>query len=156
MLERLLPSIRSKRNEGVLTPTTSVFDVFDQVDRFFKESLWGNGELATGLFTPAVEVRETDEEIIVKAEIPGLDTKDLDVRLENNYLILQGEKKREEKSEKENIVRMEVSYGSFYRAIPLPVEVQEDKIKAKYKKGVLTITLPKAKKARAKKIAIES
>lgn len=155
MLEKFLPSVR-KRNENVLTSTPSVFDIFDQMDRFFRESIWGNGEWSSGTFTPAVEVRENDEEIIVKAEIPGLDTKDLDVRLENNYLILQGEKKREEKEEKDNIVRMEVSYGSFYRAIPLPVEVQEDKIKAKYKKGILTISLPKAEKAKAKKIAIEN
>ncbi|WP_456324987.1 Hsp20/alpha crystallin family protein [Desulfonauticus submarinus] len=153
MLEKFVPSLRRKQ-ESVLTPTSSVFDLFDQMDRMLRETWWGNGELST-TFAPAVEVRENDDEIIVKAEIPGLDTKDLDVRLENNYLILQGEKKQESKSEKDNIVRMEVSYGSFYRAIPLPSEVDESKIKAKYKKGVLTITLPKNEKAKAKKIAIE-
>ncbi|MDQ7032526.1 MAG: Hsp20/alpha crystallin family protein [Desulfonauticus sp.] len=151
MLEKFVPSLRQAENH--LTPTKSIFDLFEQMDRMLREAWHGDMEIS---FAPAIEVRENDEEIIVKAELPGLDKKDIDVRLENNYLILQGEKKKEEKSEKDNIVRMEVSYGTFYRAIPLPAEVDESKIEAKYKKGVLTIKLPKTEKSKSKKIAIES
>jgi len=153
MFDKLLPSIR-KKPETSLAPASNVWEMFDQMEKMLQE-YWPK-ELNWNTSYPAVEVIEKPEEIVVKAELPGIDVKDVEVRLENNQLVIQGEKKRESKEEKDNILRMEVSYGSFYRVIPLPAEVKEDKIKAKYKKGVLTITLPKSEQAKAKKISIES
>jgi len=151
MFERMFPVLRRKKESEIKSPQT-IFDLFEEM---WRQPFLGFEQFTPG-FVPAVEVSEKDDEIVVRAEIPGLDTKDLDVTIENNYLIIKGEKKREKKEEKENMVHMECSYGSFYRTIPLTTEVDKDKIKAKYKKGVLTITLPKVESAKAKRIAIES
>ncbi len=107
-------------------------------------------------FMPSVEVVEKDDEILVKAEIPGLDPQDIELSVENNNLILRGEKKREKKDEQENYVHMECSYGAFNRVIPLRAEVDREKVSAGYKNGVLSVSLPKARESRSKKIPIES
>lgn len=96
-------------------------------------------------FAPDVDVRETKKAIHVKAELPGVNEDDIDVRIEGNVLTLRGEK-REEKTEKEGgWTHAECAYGSFVRSIPLGVEVEYDGIDATFKKGVLKVTLPKAK-----------
>jgi HSP20 family protein len=123
------------------------------------ESFWrhpfdvhGAGELEY----PSVNISENDKEVKVKAELPGLEAEDIDISLRNNTLILQGEKKFEDEETKDNYHRIERSYGRFYRAISLPAEVEAEKIKAKYKKGVLEVKLPKSEQAQAKKIEIQS
>jgi len=105
---------------------------------------------------PRVEVSETDRELKVEAELPGMDEKDLELLLDNGLLTLRGEKKSE--TEDKNRRVSERYYGRFERQIPLPVEVQEDKISASFKKGVLTVTLPKSTEAseRIKKIPIST
>jgi len=116
------------------------------MDRFFREFGWEPpwlGGERTDLFSPRVNVSETDTEIKVTAELPGLEEKDLDVTLARDSLIIQGEKREEREDKKRDYYRMECSYGSFRRVIPLPVEVNADKAEAKFRKGVLTITLPK-------------
>ena len=150
MFESMFPALRRKKETELKSPQ-NIFDLFDEM---WRQPFWGMEQFTTG-FVPAVEVSEKEDEIVVRAEIPGLDTKDLYVAIENNYLVIKGEKKREKKMEKENFVHMECSYGSFYRTIPLTSEVDKDKIKATYKKGVLTITLPKVESARARRIAID-
>jgi HSP20 family protein len=109
-----------------------------------------------GEWMPSVDVSETAKEIIVNAEIPGVEAKDIDVNLAGDVLTIKGERKREQEAKGENLHRIERSYGSFYRSLRLPSEVDGDKIKASYKKGVLRITLPKTKKATAKKIEISA
>jgi HSP20 family protein len=103
---------------------------------------------------PRVEVSETDRELKVEAELPGMDEKDLELFLDNGLLTLRGEKKSE--TEDRNRRVSERYYGRFERQIPLPVEVQEDKINASFRKGVLTVTLPKSEQAaeRVKRIPI--
>jgi len=103
---------------------------------------------------PRVEVSETDRELKVEAELPGMDEKDLELFLDNGLLTLRGEKKSETEDRNRRI--SERYYGRFERQIPLPVEVQEDKINASFKKGVLTVTLPKSEQAaeRVKRIPI--
>lgn len=103
-----------------------------------------------------MNISENDKEVKVKAELPGLEAEDIDISLRNNTLILQGEKKFEDEETKDNYHRIERSYGRFYRAISLPAEVEAEKIKAKYKKGVLEVKLPKSEQAQAKKIEIQS
>jgi HSP20 family protein len=103
-----------------------------------------------------VDVTETDKEVKVCAEIPGVDAKDIDVSVEDGTLTIKGEKKYEQEEKGKGQYRMERSYGSFERAIPLPTEVDESKAKAEFKKGVLRLTLPKRRGAqpRRKKIPV--
>ncbi|MBN2403564.1 MAG: Hsp20/alpha crystallin family protein [Spirochaetes bacterium] len=104
---------------------------------------------------PTVDVEEDDKSIHVKAEIPGIDEKDLDVRVENNVLTLSGEKREERKEEKKNYIFSERKFGSFSRSISLPDGIKTDRIKATFKKGVLNIDIPKDEVKESKKIAID-
>ncbi|MCU4138567.1 MAG: Small heat shock protein IbpA [Thermodesulfobacteria bacterium] len=103
---------------------------------------------------PAVDVSETDNEIIVKVDVPGVKPEDMEISLSDNVLIIKGEKKKEEEEKKENFYRMERYYGSFMRSIQLPCEIEEDKISATYKNGVLKIVLPKKPEEKKKVIKI--
>ncbi|MCK6628821.1 MAG: Hsp20/alpha crystallin family protein [Anaerolineae bacterium] len=111
-----------------------------------------------GAFNPQVDVIENDKEVKITAELPGLSERDVEVSLSNDVLTISGEKKHEKEDKGENYYRMERSYGSFQRSIPLPVEVQSDKVDATFKNGVLTVTLPKSPQAtqNRKKIAIKA
>jgi HSP20 family protein len=109
-----------------------------------------------GEWMPSVDVSETAKEIIVNAEVPGVEAKDIDVSLNGNVLTIKGERNREHEENEENFHRIERSYGSFYRSLQLPSEVDGDRIKATYKKGVLRISLPKTKKEAGKKIEISA
>lgn len=110
-----------------------------------------------GSFTPQVDVTENDKEVRITAELPGLEEKDIDVSLSNDVLTISGEKKAEKEDKGDNYYRMERSYGSFQRSIPLPSEVDTDKCDAIFKNGVLQITLPKIpSKESAKKIAVKA
>jgi len=97
------------------------------------------------------EVSETDDEIRVKAELPGMDEKDIAVELEENMLVIRGERKAEKETKNRNYHVSEMSYGGYHRSIPLPARIDRDKAKAKFKRGVLTLTLPKTEKARAER-----
>jgi HSP20 family protein len=102
-------------------------------------------------FSPRVDVVEGDKEITVSAELPGMDEKEIDLSLSHGVLTISGEKWEEKEDKGRNYYRMERSYGSFQRSVPLPSEVDEYKAKATFKKGVLTITLPKMAEARDRK-----
>lgn len=110
-----------------------------------------------GTFSPHVDVTETDKEIRVSAELPGMDEHDIDVAINRDALTISGEKKEEKEDKGKDYYRMERSYGSFCRTVSLPVEVETDKAEATFKKGVLTITLPKTAKTaqEAKRIAVK-
>jgi HSP20 family protein len=105
---------------------------------------------------PALDISEDEKNITVKAEIPGMEPKDIDISMANGMLIIKGEKKFEDEKKKENYHRIERSYGSFYRSLPLSAGIKEEAIKAQYDKGILTITLPKSEVSKAKKIEITS
>jgi len=121
-----------------------------EMDRLF-DDFWGGSGLAPlggfmerySVFNPRVDVTENDKEIKVATELPGLDEKDVEVSLSNDMLTISGEKKAEKEDKGENYYRLERSYGSFRRAIPLPTEIEADKVEATFKNGVLQITLPK-------------
>jgi len=117
-----------------------------QINRVF-DDFWGESWLAPretfAGFWPQVDVSETDKEVKVCAEIPGVDAKDIDVSVEDGTLTVRGEKKYEREENEKGQYRLERSYGSFERAIRLPAEVDESKAKAEFKKGVLRLTLPK-------------
>lgn len=108
-------------------------------------------------FVPALDVKEDDKTIFVHAELPGLEEKDIDVSIKDGVLTLKGEKKAEEKKEGRNHVRIERAYGSFFRSIALSSEVDESKVDAVFKNGILSITLPKSTTAKTEqKIKIKS
>jgi HSP20 family protein len=132
-------------------------------DDFFAEDFplarhWGGRELATGAFSPRVDVSETDKEVNVSAELPGMEEKDLSVEMDDGAITIRGEKKEEKEEKGKNWYTREQSYGSFHRSIALPAGVDVSKAKAKFKNGVLKITAPKREEEQTKRktINIES
>jgi HSP20 family protein len=111
-----------------------------------------------GAFSPSIDVKESDKEISVNAELPGMDDKDIDIYLTRDSLSIKGQKKEEKEDKGKDYYRMERAYGSFSRTIPLPSEIDLDKVKAEFKKGILTVTLPKTAKAikETKKIPVKT
>lgn len=93
--------------------------------------------------TPYVDIYEDGNAIMITAELPGMDEKDIEIRMSNNMLVIRGEKKAEKDFEGKNYCRRERTYGAFYRAIPIPFDIERDKMDASFKKGVLTVKLPK-------------
>jgi HSP20 family protein len=129
------------------------------MDRLFDEFRGVRGGLYEAGFAPAVNVRQTDKGVEVTAELPGIDEKNVEVSLAENALTIRGEKTEEKKEEREGGWQVsERSFGSFVRTIPLPVEVDEDKVSAQFRNGVLTVMLPIAADAerKAKKIEVKS
>jgi HSP20 family protein len=106
---------------------------------------------------PSVDIFEEGDNVVVKAELPGIKKEDVDVSMTDNVISISGEKKKEEKVERKNYYREERSYGSFTRSFRLPMEVQTDKAKAQFKEGILEIRIPKTEEAkkREKKVSIE-
>ena len=105
---------------------------------------------------PVVDMFESDKEITVTAELPGMDPGEVSISLDRNRLTIKGEKKFEQEEKKENFHRIERSYGTFCRVLTLPADVHEDQVRAAYKNGVLTIVMPKTEKALGRTIEIES
>ena len=105
--------------------------------------------------TPSVDVIEKDDEVIVKAELPGVDKKDLDISVTNNTVTIKGSTSHEEKEEKGDYYRCEISQGSYSRTFSLPAEVDEENTKAKFKNGVLKLTLPKLKKSKRHNVKVD-
>ncbi|MFZ0958117.1 MAG: Hsp20/alpha crystallin family protein [Candidatus Sulfotelmatobacter sp.] len=128
----------------------------DRLNRLFRESFReGQDEsLTTSSFAPAVDVYEDEHNVTLKIEVPGIDEKDIDVRLENNTLTVHGERKIEKEEKEENYRRVERHYGSFTRTFTLPTTVDAEKVAATYDKGVLKITLPKKAEAKPKQIKV--
>jgi len=134
-------------------------------ERLFEEFFNGFGlapfapfEMAWGEFSPRVDVIETEKELQIKAELPGMSEKEIQVSLSRDTLTLSGEKKAEEEQRSGNIYRMERTYGAFSRTITLPVDVDTENVEATFKNGVLTIKLPKvaaAKESRRIKVKTE-
>jgi HSP20 family protein len=115
-----------------------------------------NTAMSTTSWNPSVDIFETDNDVVVKAELPGMDPKSIDVRLENNVLLLKGERHFEKETKEENYHRIEREYGSFSRAFSLPMAVKEDNITAEYKDGILRVVLPKKEELKPKTIKIEA
>lgn len=127
----------------------------EQVNRLFDSSFPGRSDnSAITTWAPAVDIYETENELVVKADLPDVSEKDLDVRVENNMLTIRGERKFENKVEKENYLRVERTYGSFSRSFSLPNTVNTEGIKAEYKNGVLTVELPKRAESKPKQVKV--
>src|SRR5437870_12269703 len=127
----------------------------DHVNRLFNDDFERRGEESSlTAWAPAVDIYETEHELVVKADLPEIDPKDLDVRVENNILTIHGERKFEKKVNEDNYLRVERAYGSFSRSFSLANTVNTDAIKAEYRNGVLTLTIPKREEAKPKQITV--
>jgi len=130
-----------------------------EMDRLLDTFLFGrpktSGAAGEEEWQPPVDVAETESELVVNVEIPGVDPKDIDVSLSGDTLFIKGEKKPETEEKEEDYLLLERNYGTFTRSIRLPVEVQSDKISASHKNGVLTVVLPKSEGARKREIKIK-
>ena len=114
------------------------------------ENGWNGRSDVVGMFGPSTDVTETDKSVDISIELPGMTEKDIDISLSSDTMTIRGEKKIEHEEERKGVYMSERSYGSFYRTVPLPAGVDPDKADAKFKNGVLTITLPKTAEAQAK------
>ena len=127
----------------------------DQVNRLFSDVLErGTEESSLTAWAPSVDIYETEHELVVKADLPEVDPKDLDIRVENNILTIRGERKFEKKVNEENYLRVERSFGSFARSFTLASTVNPDAIKAEYQNGVLKLSIPKREEAKPKQIKV--
>src|SRR5204862_6435046 len=127
----------------------------DHVNRLFNDDFERRGEESSlTAWAPAVDIYETEHELVVKADLPEIDPKDLDIRVENNILTIRGERKFEKKVNEDNYLRVERTYGTFSRSFTLANSVNADAIKAEYQNGVLALTIPKREEAKPKQIKV--
>ena len=143
-----------RRGITVWNPFADMERIRREFERLFEELMPAPTEAREIVFAPAIEVYETDSELVVKAELPGVKKEDIDVSIKDNALHIKAEKKEEREEKAETIHRVERVYGKFERVIALPVDVKIDGVRAEYKDGVLEIRLPKAEGSKEKKIEI--
>ncbi len=138
-------------------PFKEIATLRDEVERVFDTFFGRRGLLAERdlAFVPAIDVEETDNEFIVKAELPGMEKKDIKISLTEDTLTISGERKREKEEKNKTYHRIEMAYGKFSRTIEFPCEVDPQKAKAVYKNGVLTVRIPKSEKSKPREIEIE-
>jgi HSP20 family protein len=126
------------------------------MDRFFYRRMFPRWrERAVEITAPAVDLYDEKDEIVVKAELPGMDKENIEVNLSDHHLTITGEKKKEEEIKEENYYRSERTYGKFLRTLELPADVHADKVKAAFKNGILEVRLPKTEAAKAKDIKVK-
>lgn len=128
-------------------------EVFKEMESFFEKfrDKWASGEFLSGTdgeWAPRLDITESEDEIKVKADLPGMEAKDIDISLDRDLLVIKGEKVQEKEKDEKHVHRIERQYGSFYRSVRLPCEVDPKKIEASFKKGVLRVVLAKAEEAR--------
>jgi len=130
----------------------------DRLNRLFgRDDVWETGAgLAPAEWTPAVDILEGENEIVIKAELPGMNPKDIVVNVDNNVLTLKGERRFEKEDKKENYHRVERTYGTFSRSFALPEYIDPATVRADYKDGVLKIVFPKRETAKAKTIEVKA
>jgi HSP20 family protein len=140
------------------SPMRGMLGIQDEMNRLFSAFLSPvpeKTEKGALMWNPLVDIAETDEEIVVTAEFPGMTKSEIEITMQDNVLTLKGEKKQPSTEVKEkNTHRLERSFGSFERSFSLPVAIRQDKIKAAFKDGILTIHLPKSDEAKRKEVAI--
>jgi HSP20 family protein len=138
-------------------PFREFVTIQDRMNRLFRDSYGTQGPeeaLTSTTFAPPVDVYEDEHNVTLKIEVPGIEEKDIDVRIENNTLTVHGERKYEKEEKEENYRRVERQYGSFTRTFTLPTTVDQDSVQADYDKGVLKIKLAKKAEAKPKQIKV--
>jgi HSP20 family protein len=128
-------------------PFSEIETLRRQMDQMFDE-IAGSDRQSSKTWQPAIELQDTEDNLILRAEIPGVEGKDLDVRVTREAIAIGGEHRFEKKTDEKGFFRSEFRYGSFQRVIPLPVPIQNDQVKADFNNGILTLTLPKVAEAK--------
>jgi HSP20 family protein len=139
-------------------PFRDLISIQDRMNRLFEQTLSrsrGEEGVSATTWTPAVDIYETADTIVMKAELPGVTREDIQIQINENTLTLQGERRFAKDVQEENYLRLERAYGGFHRSFTLPATVQQDKIRALFKDGVLELVLPKAEDSKPKRISIE-
>ncbi len=139
-------------------PFSNLLTAQRDFDRLFKEAFnpfVSEGDISTRTWAPPVDIYENENDIVLKAELPGIEPKDVEVKVEDNTLYLKGERKFEKEVKNESYHRVERSYGSFARSFSLPNSISTDKVKAEFKDGLLTLTLPKREEAKPRTVKID-
>ena len=143
------------RPRGGLRPWPAPWDLQDEFNRFFEG--FGNGLGAVEEhFTPAIDIRETDDAYIVEADVPGMKKEDVQIEVTDDVLTIRGERKDEHEEKRKDYHRIERQYGGFRRSISVPGEIKHDAVKAKFDDGVLRITLPKREDAKPRRIEVKA
>jgi HSP20 family protein len=140
------------------SPFRDILAIQNEMNRIFDDLMTRRheeGDVDGGVWTPFLDISETEEEIVVKAEIPGVAKDDIKLSITDNVLVLKGEKKMSREVEEENYHRIERVYGSFYRSVELPSRVKAEGVEAKFENGVLEVRIPKAEEAKIKEIEIK-
>jgi HSP20 family protein len=135
-------------------PFREVVALQNRVNSLFREMNEGDSPLTTASFVPAVDIYEDPKKVVLKLEVPGMDEKDLDIRVENNTLTVKGERKFEKDEKEENFHRIERRYGTFFRSFTLPSTVDSEHIHASYTNGILKLELAKKPEAQPKQIKV--
>jgi len=141
-----------------LTPWTGLTTLQKEIDRLFErffEPRWDEFPALAGEWAPSLDLSETKDALVVKAEVPGMDPQDIQVSLQEQFLTIKGEKKLEKEEKDERYHRVERAHGAFTRAVRLPVMVDAEKVTATFKHGVLTVKLPKTPTAKGTTIPIK-
>lgn len=129
----------------------------EKMNPLFEEAVISRGEekdLVSSSWTPTVDIFETENELVLSAEVPGINEKDIEIKIEDNTLTLRGERKFENETKEENYHRIERAYGSFFRSFSLPLSINQDIIKAEHLNGVLKIIMPKKPELKPRKVKI--
>jgi HSP20 family protein len=136
-------------------PFRNLSTLQEQVNRLFETSYRGRGDnSALTTWAPAVDIYETENELVLKADLPDVDEKDLDIQIENNMLTIRGERKFDHEVKEDNYLRIERTYGAFSRSFSLPNTVNAEAIKAEYKNGVLRVELPKRAESKPRQVKV--
>lgn len=135
-------------------PFREVVALQNRMNSLFREMNEGENPLTTASFVPAVDIYEDAKKVVLKLEVPGMEEKDLDIRVENNTLTVKGERKFEKDEKEENFHRIERRYGTFYRSFTLPSTVDTDNVQASYNAGILKVELNKKPEAQPKQIKV--
>ena len=138
-------------------PFRDLVTLRERMNRLFEDAFTSRGEekdLVASSWSPSVDIFETENEIVLTAEVPGVDEKNIEIKLEDNTLSLKGERNFEKETKEENYHRIERSYGSFYRSFTLPRNIDQDNIKAESENGILRISMPKKPELKPKKVKI--
>lgn len=135
-------------------PFRDITSLRDEMNRLFSRTI-GEGGVASGsTWTPAVDIFDTDEAIVLRAELPGLTPEDIDIEIDDNVLTLKGERRFQEQVDEGRYYRLERAYGHFQRSVTLPQGVKSDEISASFEHGVLSVRVPKADEVKPRKIAV--
>jgi HSP20 family protein len=155
----LIPRRNREGRQGELSPMVALRSEMDRLfDTFLREPLgmldwplWGSSDK----WAPAVDVIDGEKELTVRAELPGIDPKDLDVKVVGDQIVISGEKRESTETKEKNRFRSETRYGSFQRVVPLPEGIDTEHVEAEYAHGVLTLRLPKTAPPASKKIDVK-